>query len=140
MLHSIESAGRWIKERTYAFLRKSVKTDKQVKDFKPSVAPEQDSKKYLLYCISLLDSVSSGIMSQLPRELRVANSLSSKQVAMLMRRFMIDKVYKGYSVKEMSIMYQVSEPVIEKFDFMCQLAVKEAINKTKREKVPILGG
>jgi hypothetical protein len=137
---SIEQASNWIKERTYKFLRKQVHEDKQIKDFQPSIAPEADQQKYLLYCISLLESVSPGIMSQLPSQLRIASTLSSKQVAMLMRRFMIDKIYKGYSYKEMAVIYQVPEPVVEKFDFLCQLAVKEAINKTKREKVPILGG
>ena len=139
MLHSIESAGRWIKERTYDFLRKSVKADKQVKDFQPSVAPEQDRQKYLLYCISLLENVSPGVMRQLPSQLRLANSLSSKQVAMLMRRFMIDKIYRNYSCKEMAVIYQVPESVVTTFDNLCQIAVKEAIEKTKREKVPVLG-
>lgn len=137
---SIEQAANWLKEQIAKGLRKVVTEDKQVKDFQPTVAPEADRQKYLLYCISLLENVSPGIMSQLPTQLRIINALSSKQVAMLMRRFMIDKIYKGYSVKEMSVIYQVPEQVIEKFDFLCQLAVKEAIQTTKREKVPILGG
>ena len=140
MLHSIESAGNWIKEKIKNGLRKTVKEDKQIKDFQPSIAPEQDSKKYLLYCISLLEDVSRGVMSELPPRLRIVNAMSSKQVAMLMRRFMIDKIYKGYSYKEMAVIYQVPEPVIEKFDALCQIAVKEAINKTKRDKTPIVGG
>lgn len=140
MLFNLEQARNWIKEKIAKGLRKTVHEDKQIKDFQPSIAPEHDRNQYLLYCISLLDSVSPGIMSQLPRELRVANTLSSKQVAMLMRRFMIDKVYKHYSYKEMAVIYSVPEQVIEKFDFLCQLAVKEAIAKTKREKVPIVGG
>jgi len=140
MNFNIEQASNWIKEKIAKGLRKTVQEDKQIKDFQPSIALEHDRRKYLLYCISLLEDVSLGVMVQLPSQLRVANSLSSKQVAMLMRRFMIDKIYKGYSYKEMSVIYNVPEPVIEKFDFLCQLAVKEAINKTKREKVPIVGG
>ena len=136
--YSIEQAGNILKEAKEQGLRNIVKNDPVVKDFKPTVTSEADREKYLCYCICLLEDVSPTIMSAIPQSIRMANGLSSKDLAKFVRYFLLAKMRN--SEEWLSMKFGVDIKVIKKFGDLGMKAVQEAINKKKMFGTPILGG
>lgn len=135
MSFNIAQAGNWIKEKFKKGIRKTAKED--TKHMLPSVATGEDRTKYLRYCISLLKDVPSPIMHAIPVQLRMANGLSSKQLAKFMRYFMIVKLEN--SDEWVAKNFNIDARVVKTFEGLCMKAAKECIRRRKLEGVPIVG-
>jgi hypothetical protein len=133
-LLNIEQAGNKIREDEKT---KPAEIKAEAKKQDISVALPEDRRKYLLYCISLLEYVDGDLMNKLPENIRTM--YSGREMADMVKAFLTMKIH-GMSAQMVSKKTGIPLKVIEDFDFIAQIAVKRAIHKTKEKGIPIISG
>ena len=112
-----------------------VHVKKDIDTAKISLAPPQDRRAYLAYCIRALDEVSSDIFRQIPDN----RGYTRKSAAQMLRRLLILSCL-GHPTPSIA---RDSKMPVEKVENLLKIAVeavKEAIAIKTKAGIPILGG
>jgi len=101
-----------------------------------SVATPSDRKRYLRYCLSLLEYVDKDLMSHLPENIRV--TYTGKEMAKMLKTFLWAKI--NFATNEaMSKWFGVPINIIDDLEFIGKIAVQRAIAKRQKSGIPIIG-
>uniref|UniRef100_A0A6H1ZNK2 Uncharacterized protein n=1 Tax=viral metagenome TaxID=1070528 RepID=A0A6H1ZNK2_9ZZZZ len=122
--------------------RKDAKQDakKNAEKAQISLALEPDRRKYLLYTLSCLDTVSfevEKVFLQITKS--VSSSISRKDIALMLRQILLLRVY-NYSIKQIADKLKESPVVIVRCEQLGMIAVQEAIQRHKINGIPLVGG
>jgi DNA-directed RNA polymerase specialized sigma24 family protein len=109
---NIEQAGNYLKEKAKT---SSEDIKKEAAKQQISVAPPEDKKKFLMYCINRVDN---------------------KQLKALLTV----RVIHGWSYKRIAQYFNVSVDQVKALEKVAIEAVKEAITITRNTNIPIIGG
>lgn len=130
---SIEAAGNKIKEDD-RLSPAIIKAEAKKQDI--SLAMPEDRKKYLLYCVSLLNYVDGDLMRKLPENIRTM--YSGHEMAKMVKVFLSMQIH-GASKQFISKKTNIPLNVINDFDWVAQMAVKRAIISAKERGIAIVG-
>lgn len=122
-------------------LKKSAKAapeeiKKEAKKQPASLALPDDRRRYLKYCISLLDTVDSDLTRRMPENIKV--KYSNKDFALMFKTFLLCHV-EGASIKSIAKHFHISSTLVEDILFLAQIAVKRAIEKKRKYGIPLVG-
>jgi hypothetical protein len=131
---TIEEAANFLKEKKETF-KEDIKKEAQKQQ--ATIAPEGDKKRYLKYCISLLEMVDNDLMLKLPDNIRV--SYSRKDMANFFKAFLSYKI-DGYSDRVIAKTFGVPLNAVKNIDILAQEAVWRRIKELKESGIPLVGG
>jgi hypothetical protein len=104
-----------------------------------SYASPDDRIKYLMYCIDLIDNVGESAKNEFCKIVgRPYAMYSTMDVTKIMRIFLTLRVH-GLHPKTIAKRIGVEENIIDKVDLLGKVIVKQAIENTKMNGIPIVG-
>lgn len=134
---SLEQAGNYLKEKMETA---SADMKAEAKKAPISVNNPDDTKRYLLYCVSLLEDVPEHIKNRWCFAANKAPGMyATKEVARIFKQLLVARIY-GYSLRRIAMLLHTTIPVVEQTEKLANDAVKAAIMQRRLSGIPIIGG